>query len=194
MATTFGVIQKNLRENHQVGDKHGITQDDLVELLRKHGVKVSQGYLAKIETTKTEPRRDYVRAICEIFNIHPLHVLGMTTRPLPLTEDASMELTNALTPEGKEIAGIADRLPPEQRQILLRVSEAIRAASELEGEKGRLMEQWDQYWSLVEKLGGLTLRAKIERELGLSSGAADRSGRDDMLLDVSAKLTHDSSA
>lgn len=193
MATTFGVIQKNLRENYQVGDKRGITQDDLVDLLKQRGVKVSQGYLAKIETTKTEPRRDYVRAICEIFNIHPLHVLGMTQRPLPLTEDVSLEPTNALTPEGKEIAGIVDLLPPEQRQMLLRVTEAIRAATELEGEKEKLTWQWEQYWSLVEKLGGLTLRAKIERELGLSSGAGGGSGRDDMMLDLFTKLAHDSS-
>lgn len=170
MATTFGVIQRNLRENHQVGDKRGITQDDLLDLLKQRGVRVTQGYLSKIEKTKTEPRRDYVRAICEIFNIHPLYVLGMASSPSPLTASTEVESSSAFTPEGKQVGQLTDSLPSDLRKTLVVIARVFTVASETDKAKAELDHSWEMQWNLIEKIGGVALRARIEKELGISDG------------------------
>lgn len=180
MATTFGVIQKSLRENYRTGDKKGITQEDLVELLKNRGVDVTQGYLAKIETTKTEPRRDYIRAICEVFNVHPVYVLGMESRPIPLTATASVEPSGALTPEGQQVGHLVDSLPTDFRQTMVIIAKTFAVAAETEKAKIELNKAWEMQWDLIEKIGGISLRARIEKELGVSSGSYPTGGGNKM--------------
>lgn len=194
MATTFGVIQKSLRENYRTGDKRGITQEDLVELLKRRGVEVTQGYLAKIETTKIEPRRDYLRAICEIFNIHPLYVLGLESRPIPLTASATVEPSGALTPEGQQLGHIADGLPTNLRQTMLTIAQAFAVSTETDKAKAELNKAWAMQWDLIEKIGGITLRTRIEKELGISSGSYPGIGSGDKAAEILQQFVGDNNA
>lgn len=163
---TFGSLQARLRDNYVMPGGGKMTQIDLANALNQHGVDATQGYVAKIERTDTEPRRDYLRAICHIFDLHPAFVLGLTAVQARLHDDVvRARSAQARTTEAQQASHLIDLFPAEARRHILYIVEVMALAYELKASRHRMQREWNQLWQSVSVPGESPTVAEIQREL-----------------------------
>lgn len=146
-ANTYGKRQRLLREDA------GLSQIELTEKVVKLGVKVTQGYLSKLEKSGKMPSARLVAGVAKALNANPAFLLLLSDDPTPRA-DTEIEDIEVYSQEVAEACDMIEAMDDDTRHLVL--------------EHIRTVYSWDQERrDLHEKIYSMLLHE-------LTSGVPDR--------------------
>lgn len=111
-ANTYGKRQRLLREDA------GLTQIELTERVNKLGVKVTQGYLSKLEKSKGMPSARLVAGVAKALNANPAFLLLLSDDPTPRS-DTEIEDIEIYSEEVAEACDMIEAMDEDTRRLVI---------------------------------------------------------------------------
>lgn len=111
-ANTYGKRQRLLREDAQ------LTQIELTELVNKAGVKVTQGYLSKLEKSTRMPSAALVAGVAKALNANPAFLLMLSDDPTPHS-DSDIDDIEPYSDEVTAACEMLEMMDEDTRRLML---------------------------------------------------------------------------
>jgi transcriptional regulator with XRE-family HTH domain len=164
---TFGKREKALR------DDVGMTQEELIaEMDRRFGIKVSQGYLSKLENSSAFPGGEMVAVFARALRTTSDYLLLLTDDKRPI--DVQVESAESSAFYDDMIRGVVEimrQVSPAMRHEILAAATALHRQDELRKESNQ--SSFERLLGTAEHLGGEEMRRVVAQKLRLASTPDD---------------------